>query len=976
MSIYSKEVAKKVQEIKNFKELVEFVSKEYGDNLAYISKNSKKTFNDLENDVKRVAGYIIEEEIQNENIVLLGATSYEYYVVYMAISISGNVVVPLDKSLKAHEIVNLLEMASAKYVYIDSETIDYHKQDLIKKYCTAQLGEMRNLMQLVRDAKSNMNLDDIKISEKETSTIIFTSGTTAVSKGVMLSQYNVISNATNTMERVNYTETETAMTILPINHAYGFTSDLCMTLFGFPLYINDSLENFSSNLKLWKPSIISAVPLVMENIASQVKRGIKEKGKEKLIDKAIKISNFLLKCKIDIRRLIFKSVLKELGTNFKFVQCGGAAISKELVEYFYNFGIEITQGYGISECSPIVALVEKSKILETVGSVGRAIQNTKVKIIEDEICVKGPGVMNGYYNNEEATKEAFTKTGWFRTGDLGYLDKDGNIYITGRLKNLIILDNGKNVYPEELENYLQVLDCIAEVAVYENSKLITAEIYLAEGYKEEDARKAVAEVNTKLATFKRIQKIKFRNREFEKTALKKIKRSCLNKEEGKIEYISPKTELQEILCKEFENVLDREKVGITNNFFELGGDSLSAVQLTMIEIEDIVIEMEDIYNNPTVEKLSKCIESKKHEISVDESINLAISNTKKITQTNKPQNILLTGATGFLGSHILKELLEKDVNVYCLVRSEERFTETLAYYFPNASLKTVNLIIGDITKTKFGLKDSDYNYFAKEIDTVIHVAANVKHAEEYDVMQMSNVQGTINVAKFCEKANAVMHHTSTASLHGSGVTRQTKSDVVFTENNLSIGQQVSDNVYIKTKYEAEEYIITERVKGNLVANIYRIGNLTWRVEDKKFQKNAEDNGFLNRIHGLIKLGKVCEEVLAYPVDFTAVDECAKAYVKLVFAGNMQNIYNLYNPNILSLDQIASLANYKIDLVDKEEFEQALRANIEDKEVTVLSFYYSLGRKSRNIPMSNAYTVEELEKLDFKFSKITREYLEY
>jgi nucleoside-diphosphate-sugar epimerase len=237
------------------------------------------------------------------------------------------------------------------------------------------------------------------------------------------------------------------------------------------------------------------------------------------------------------------------------------------------------------------------------------------------------------------------------------------------------------------------------------------------------------------------------------------------------------------------------------------------------------------------------------------------------------------------------------------------------------------------------------------------------------------VLGTQNVIDFCKAADAVLHHTSTASVHGAGTVEQTHPDALFDEFCLDVGQNYTQNVYIHSKYKAEERVLIAREAG-LRANIYRIGNLTWRNSDGKFQRNAQDNGFLGRCRGLLKVGMYSPEIAEYPIDFTAVDECADAYVRLVLNDRVNNVYNLYNPHLFSIEMIGKKFFVGIKQVSREKFEKTLRESITDKEVAVLSFYSSIASSSKNIPMNNEFTVHELKKLGFKWSKIGIRYLSY
>lgn len=307
-------------------------------------------------------------------------------------------------------------------------------------------------------------------------------------------------------------------------------------LYGYTIHINSSLRNISADLVRVKPQSLFLVPLFVETLYKNVWNTIEQKGKTKAVKTLIKISNALLKIGIDVRRKLFSSVLDAFGGNLDTIICGGAPLNSKYISGFRDFGINLLNGYGITECSPVVS-VNRNKHYKD-GSVGLILNECRVKIDspdkngEGEVCVKGSIIMQGYYKMDEETK-AVIKDGWFHTGDLGYVDKDNFLYITGRKKNLIILSNGENVSPEELENILQNIPLVNEVIVYEKDFKIIAEVYPDMEYVEKNnimdiqlsLNSSVAEINKELPKFKQINVVVVRDTEFEKTTTKKIKRN-------------------------------------------------------------------------------------------------------------------------------------------------------------------------------------------------------------------------------------------------------------------------------------------------------------------------------------------------------------------------------------------------------------------------------------------------------------------
>jgi long-chain acyl-CoA synthetase len=394
-------------------------------------------------------------------------------------------------------------------------------------------------------AEGNSHYTETVIDTEKCCAIIFTSGTTGTSKGVMLCQKNLCSNATSAAIAINFIKPGTRLvSVLPMNHTYEVTcSHLTAQYYGASTFLNDSLKYVLRNFQKFKPEILVLVPLFVETMHKKIWAEIRAKGKEKLVRRMIKVSNALRKVGIDLRKKFFAQILNALGGELQGIVSGGAPLNPQLIKDFKDFGIDILEGYGISECSPLLAVNLVGK--ERLRSVGPAVHSVTVRIDKEkpedetgEIVATGPNVMLGYYRNEEATKDVFTDDGWFRTGDIGYMDKDGYVYITGRKKNIIILSNGKNIFPEEIEEYLTKIEIIAESVIVgknlpdSDEQVITALVYpdyeQLEGLTKEEIYEKVSveieSINRELPQYKQIRQIIIRETEFEKTTSRKIKR--------------------------------------------------------------------------------------------------------------------------------------------------------------------------------------------------------------------------------------------------------------------------------------------------------------------------------------------------------------------------------------------------------------------------------------------------------------------
>lgn len=521
----------KIPHVRDFREMVNLIGNTYADKTCfhYFKGNDiiTVTFRQFRDDVFALGSYFYSIGLKDSKIVLYAENSYQWIVTYFAAVVGGNVIVPLDKELKPEEAATLFRACSADMlVYSEkkSELAEVLGEELAHSLCLANFADaVKKGAPLV----STCGITENPIDVEKVSTIIYTSGTTGSPKGVMLSQRNLISDMILSIESMWFPEG--SVCVLPLNHTFGMMACvLCQIYCGFPVFINGGLKYVLRDIKAAKPGHVSVVPLFVENFYKGIWKNARKSGKEKALKKLIKVSNALRKAGIDMRKTFFKSVIDAFGGNLEMLITGGAPIPEELINGFDDFGIKVINGFGITECSPIVAL---SKYYgNKPGSVGLPIKSVQVKTInnnedgEGELCVKGDIVMMGYYNNPDANAEVF-HDGWFNTGDIGKIDEDGFVFITGRKKNLIILDNGKNVYPEELEYLIGRIEGVTEVLVYAEDNFITAEIF-AEDMSQKD--KITDEIKTKLnssvAAYKQIHKIKFRDTEFPKTTTKKIKR--------------------------------------------------------------------------------------------------------------------------------------------------------------------------------------------------------------------------------------------------------------------------------------------------------------------------------------------------------------------------------------------------------------------------------------------------------------------
>lgn len=528
-------------ERKQFKNIHEYLNtclSNHADNFLFkFNKNGTsygKRYKEVFDDILSLEAALSEWHFEKKHIAILGKTSYEWMVSYLGVMNAGYVAIPIDKLLPVEAIIEQLQFVDADCLLFDN---DYHDVALkIKEFVGSikyfvNFNEKSDNMHCLYDMLKTPHKDiKSEISPDTAAEIVFSSGTTSNSKAIVLTHENLASNIAYCSQVIDVSVTDILLSILPNNHTYELTAGILTPIyFGATICLNDSLKMMKRNLKMYKPTIMIVVPAVLEMLRKEILKAVANQNKNEKFSSAMKISKILKKVHINVSRKLFGEILQVLGGNIRTFVCGGAFLPVEIIDFYTTMGINLIQGYGITECSPLVS-ANTDRNGER-GSVGKIGGGCSVKIVDNEIWVKGKNVMKGYYKNPEVT-EACMENGWFKTGDLGYIGKNGYLYITGRKKNLLVLSNGENICPEELEGKLLALDCINEVIVFGEDDVIKAEIYpnydLFEGRDIEEIEavisKEIKEINSLLPMFKQIQKIKLRANEFEKTTTNKIKR--------------------------------------------------------------------------------------------------------------------------------------------------------------------------------------------------------------------------------------------------------------------------------------------------------------------------------------------------------------------------------------------------------------------------------------------------------------------
>ena len=543
----------------NVKEIVYDSVNKYPDNTAFILKNkvnnevtyTNKTFKNFLEDVNNLGAGLYNLGLQNKRVAVISKNRYEWAVSFTSILLGNMVAVPLDKGLTEIEIENSIKRTNPEAIIFDNgmeEVISKikDKKDIkIKEYICMEENEKYNSIKRISEIgrelrlAGNKEFENAEIDSEKTSELCFTSGTSNTSKIVELSHRNIAFDISAMHATEDFRETDVNLAFLPFHHTFGSTGFLYILSYGAATAFPDGLRYISQNLKEYGVSVFIGVPLLIESMYKKIVKEIKKQGKSKTIAVARKLTNLVPNQK----RKIFKPIIDQLGGKLRLIISGAAGLDKDVWKAFNEMGIRIIQGYGLTEAAPVVA-AENMKYGKK-GSIGFPLKGVEVKLFDKnklgigELAVKGPNVMKGYYQDEQANKETF-RDGWLLTGDLAYIDKEGFIFISGRKKNVIVLKNGKNIYPEELEKLVNKIPLVKESMVFGmpkegdvvlSVKLQYDEEYIKSNYPEADEKEInkvlwdkIKELNKTLPTYKYIKNMIITKEEFIKTTTAKIKR--------------------------------------------------------------------------------------------------------------------------------------------------------------------------------------------------------------------------------------------------------------------------------------------------------------------------------------------------------------------------------------------------------------------------------------------------------------------
>lgn len=887
--------------------------------------------------------------------------------------------------------------AGAAYMPIDpdypQERISYMLEDSKAKFCITE-ESVSLLLENSRTENPNVNVTGERICY-----CIYTSGSTGRPKGTLLTHRNVLNyvhnNNNNVVHKIIQNEYKTILSV---------------TTVGFDIFVTESLLPLTNGLEILFANEEQAA------IQSELNALIKRFGADVMQTTPTKM-----------RSLIKDSAACEYLRTLKTIILGGEALDSSLIDELRQLSsARIFNIYGPTETTVWSTNWEVDSGQDI--AIGKPIANTQIYILDKymalapigttgELCIAGDGVGAGYLNRPELTAERFIdnpfgKGKLYRTGDLAYWRKDGNLIYVGR-NDFQVKIRGLRIELGEIESAICSVDGVSQAVVAVQKDKDERQIICA--FYTETEPVALGEIRKKIQeklprymmphTFTLLSEMPL-------TSSGKINRKGLpqvelKEVESNRQYIKPEGEVEKRLAAIMEQVLDYTPVGRYDDFFELGGDSLRAIEfVSMAHYEGIYFALQNVFDYPTIQQLAVCIEKgNKPDISFGDLDYTAID---KILKKNRMEyvgeqqaaevgNILLTGATGYLGIHILADFLEHDKGTaYCIVRGEseedsrKRFADLCGYYFGGRYKDSprVKILCADLQEEHFGLSEQAYTQLLSKVDMVIHGAASVKHYGSYKYFYETNVESVKRLIKFCFEADAKLVHVSTLSVSGNsfadhfdGYVNEEETD--FYESSLYVGQSL-ENVYARSKFEAEREVLEAMDRG-LRANIMRMGNLTNRLRDGWFQKNYETNAFLKRVKAILKMGIFPDYLMELYLEFTPVDEAANALMTIVRHFSIeQTVFHLNSPKVVYMEQMRiyfEKLGYPLSIVSGKDFTDALKKTAQQRgmEFVFETFINDLDSNDQiiydsKIRMKNDFTVQYLRRLGFEWTDIGLNYL--
>lgn len=958
------------------------------DKTAIIFKDTLLSYFELNELVQKYADILVSLGINKGNVVAVHLErSHRLIVLQLAVLKIGAIFLPVDKRYPIDRI---------EYMCKDCNVSILVSDDSDDRHIKANVITIDEFEQAVPNKKA------ATVNNSGICYIIYTSGSTGTPKGCALTGKGLTNfcRNNNTLETLKNRENNVFACVNSVSFDYFIAESLLPLTNGYTTVIFDDNESTIQD-EFLKIVSENAVNVVMTT-PTRLKIYFSDKSD----------------C----------DVLKQLTC----VCTSGEPLMPELLMQIYEKSpnAQVYNPIGPSECSvwDIGGRLNKDDGIDI--HIGKPIANTQIYIVDKymkicpigvtgELCIAGDGVGAGYLNRPELTAEKFIDNPFgegklYKTGDLAYWREDGNIAYVGR-NDFQVKIRGLRIELGEIENAINSVDGISQSVVVvrkdEAGRQLICAFYTGEEKPAKEIRDTIGKRLPKYMLphiFTHIVEMPLTSSgKVNRKALPEIDLNCIYRD---AEHVAPKTQLEKELCGLMKIVLGLDSVGITDNFFDFGGDSLKAIEfVSKAHNEGIYFSLQNVFDYPTVKSLCNFIQGE--EVQNVSFADVDFSRINKILEKNSteflkvPQkcnvgNILLAGATGFLGIHILADYLDKDSGTaYCLVRGKDnndsinRLRELLQFYFGDKYAETdrIEVICADLQKDKFGLQDSEYFALAQKVDFVINCAASVKHYGSYKYFYEVNVESVKRLIDFCKYANAKLIHTSTLSVSGNSFGDEfdgyiSGEEKHFYESSLYIGQPL-DNVYARSKFEAEKAVLDAMADG-LNANIMRMGFLANRYSDGKFQKNYESNAFLQRIKGIIELGKVPDYLIKNNLysEFTPIDEAASAVMTIArhFSAK-QTVFHINSTKVVYLGELLQMFNelgFELKIVDGPEFTKALRRTVDKYETEHIfeTFINDIDENDQlcyesNIYIENDFTVQYLKLLGFEWSDIDITYIQ-
>ena len=948
-------------------------------NIAIKYKDKYLTYDELNRKANQVAYFLREKGIKPNDVVAIRLNkSLEMVIGIFGILKAGGCYLPIDLSYPQERVSFMLKDSSAK-IFLTNKA---HQNDLKVRKIETFLLDINS-----RNEIYNYDEDNLENVNKPSDLIyiIYTSGSTGTPKGVLLRHYNVVRLIKNSNFQFDFNEKDVWTMFHSVAFDFSVWELFCSLLYGgllilVPETTAKDQNKFLQLLRNEKVTVLNQTPTYFYNLLDR-----------ELLNKDDSLS---------IRYIIF----------------GGEALKPNLIKPWrdkYN-STKLINMYGITETTVHVTFKELSDedLLSSDPNIGKPIPTLRVYVmdkfnhilpygVEGEMCVSGLGVCKGYLHRPRLNRQRFVTNPYnseevlYHSADNAYLTPDGDLHYIGRIDNQVKI-RGFRIEIGEIETKLLRHPNINKCVVLPKRKgdldnYLVAYVVMDKIESVSDLKSYISELVPEYMVpnyFVFLDKLPLTsNGKVDNKALLAMKVQV----EQKNKYVAPRDEFEKTFQKALQETLNIRRIGIDDNILELGADSLTLMQITVELLENnYLVNIQDIYEHKTIRKISDNFyypkDSNIYQRVINENLYFDF-NDKYSSKKIKAKNVLLTGATGYLGIHILSSLIQNtDYNIYCMVRSKknvdpkEKLMKKLQFYFGNKLNKYIDsrifVIKADIVLDKFGLDREEYEELGNEIDMVIHSAALVSHYGDKEDFQQINVSGTNNIIDFCGKFDIYLNHISTTSVSSS--LPEADEDVIFDEHALYIGQNYDENIYIKTKFEAEHNIYEAMKNTNFKACIYRLGNICARYSDGQFQENDKKNAFLSRIITLAKLDKISKSFANIKIDLSPVDICADIVANLVtLESSYSKVFHIYNNQDIELiDLIKKLRDKEkksIELVSDEEFYKYIKNRknilgiINDITSNVLKY-------NSNIIMNNDFTIKYMKNLDLEWPQIDKRYL--